>query len=60
MKIKMNTSFAGEWSCNAGDIVERPDAEARRLIEAGYAVAVREAAPVQTATRAPILEKAIK
>ena len=37
MKIKMLASFQGEWSCAAGDEIERPDTEATRLIEAGYA-----------------------
>lgn len=41
MKIKMLASFAGDWSCSVGDEIDRPDAEARRLIEAGFAVPVR-------------------
>lgn len=57
MKIRMLTSFAGEWSCNAGETIDRPDAEAARLIEAGYAEPVREAAPVETAARKPAYEK---
>ncbi len=52
MKIKMLAGFSGEWSCNRGDEIERPRKEALRLIEAGYAVAVREEKP-ETATKKP-------
>jgi hypothetical protein len=60
MKIKMTVAFSGEWTCNAGDVVERPEDEAARLIEAGFAVPVRDAAPVETATRKVQAEKAAK
>jgi hypothetical protein len=39
MKIKMLTSMAGEaFAFKPGDVVDREDAEAIRLIEKGYAV----------------------
>lgn len=41
MKIKMLASFAGAWSCNRGDEIDRPDDEAIRLIDAGFAQPVR-------------------
>lgn len=41
MKIKMLVSFAGQWSCGVNEEIERPDAEARNLIKAGFAVAVK-------------------
>lgn len=51
MKVKMLTSMAGaEYSLSPGDVREFPDAEAKRLIEAGYA------APAALAKR----EKAVK
>lgn len=49
MKIKMLASFSGEWTCRRGDEVDRPDAEAIRLIEAGFAEPLREA-NVETTT----------
>lgn len=42
MKIRMNTSIAGPgFVAGVGDVIERPDTEAKRLIEAGYAEAVK-------------------
>lgn len=55
MKIKMLASFAGEWSCNRGDEVERPDDEAIRLIDAGLAVPVRDV-PLETAVAKSVKE----
>ena len=42
MKIKMLVSFAGNWSCNANDIIEKPDIEAKNLIKAGFAVPIKD------------------
>jgi len=41
MKIKMLVSFAGGWSCSVGDEIDKPDSEAKNLIKAGFAVAVK-------------------
>lgn len=42
MKIKFTTSLAGADFCrNPGDVADVPDAEAHRLIAAGYAVPVK-------------------
>jgi len=39
MKIKMTTGLSGpDYSLSPGDVRDFPAAEARRLIEAGYAV----------------------
>lgn len=38
MRLKMLQSFSGDWSCASGDIIERPDEEAIRLIDAGFAI----------------------
>jgi hypothetical protein len=57
MKIRMLASFCGEWTCRRGDEVERPDKEAIRLIEAGFAEPLR-AAPVETTMNKPAAEKA--
>ena len=52
MKIKLLVSFAGvDFALDAGAVTDRfPDAEAIRMIEAGYAAPVAEG-PVETATR---------
>lgn len=51
MKIKLTTSLSGADYClSPGDEREFPDAEATRLIEAGFAVPVS----------APKVEKAVK
>lgn len=42
MKIKMLCSISGDWLANRGDIVDRPDVEAQRLIEAGFAELAEE------------------
>jgi hypothetical protein len=40
MQIILTTSLVGHgFAHNAGDTIDRPDAEAQRLIEAGYATA---------------------
>lgn len=42
MKIKFTTCMVGgDFTRNAGDVADVPDAEAKRLIEAGFAVPVR-------------------
>ena len=58
MKIKMSVSISGEWTAIPGDVVDLPDDEAIRLIEAGFAEPVRDAAPVETAVRKQAVEKA--
>lgn len=52
----MRVSFAGAgFSASPGDVVERPDDEARRLIERGYALPAESAeAPVERAVPAPV------
>jgi len=56
MKIKMRVSFAGAgFSAGPGDEVDRPDAEAIRLIEKGYASPL-SAMPVERAVREPASE----
>lgn len=57
MKIKMTTSMAGpDFSLNVGEETERfGPAEATRLINAGFAVAV--AAPIERAKAIPVKEK---
>lgn len=52
MKIKLLVSFAGvDFALDAGAVTDRfPDAEAIRMIEAGYAEPVAEA-QVETATK---------
>ena len=37
MFLKMLAAFTGGFNCNVGDIRERPDDEAVRLIKAGFA-----------------------
>lgn len=38
MKVKLTTDRAGwGWEQRAGDVVELPDAEAKRLVQAGQA-----------------------
>ncbi|MBS7545112.1 hypothetical protein [Ancylobacter oerskovii] len=58
MKIKMLTSLAGVgFALAPGDETDRfPDAEARRMVEAGYAVPVAEEKR-EIATRKPAPEK---
>lgn len=57
MIIKMQIGLAGpEYSLSPGDEHDFPEAEAIRLIEAGYAVPV-VAAKVERAVKAPVKEK---
>lgn len=43
MKIRMLTGLSGpDVSAGPGDVIERSEAEAQRLIEAGFAEPVRE------------------
>lgn len=60
MKLKMLTSMAGaDFALSPGDETERfGDREAGRLIEAGYAVPVREATVEKAVKGAP--ERAVK
>jgi len=56
MKIKMRVSFAGAgFSASPGDEIERPDVEAIRLIEKGYASPL-SAVPVERAVHEPAPE----
>lgn len=51
MQIEITRSIAMADLCpKAGDRIDRPDAEARSLIDAGYAVAVKATAPAKKAT----------
>lgn len=57
MKIQMVVGLSGnEYSLSPGDVREFPDAEAIRLIEAGYAVPVAEET-VERAVIAPAQER---
>ena len=40
MLIRMTIAITGQWVADRGQEVKRPDAEALRLIEAGFAEAV--------------------
>jgi len=62
MKIRMKTTARGpEWGADEGQIVDRPDDEARYLIKKGFAepvaslveTAVKPPQNVQTATKKP-------
>ncbi len=56
MKIKMRVHFAGAgFSAAPGDEIDRPNDEAIRLINKGYAVPLG-AMPVETAVRVPVVE----
>ena len=57
MKVRMKTSAASPtWTANEGDIVNRPDEEARQLLEGGYAEKIEEpdATPSEAAVVAAI------
>ncbi len=58
MKIKMTVSMAGtEFTLDVNEETERfPDAEAQRLIEAGYAVPVVAAKIERTVLASPKIE----
>lgn len=56
MKIKMRVHFAGAgFAAAPGDEIDRPNDEAIRLINKGYAVPLG-AMPVETAVRVPVVE----
>ncbi len=60
MKVKLLVSRVGPSGAqNAGDEIEVPADEARRMIDAGQAEIVRAAEP-ETAVRKPRVEKARK
>lgn len=60
MKIKLLVARAtATGSENRGDVIDAPEAEAIRMIEAGQAEPVREAKP-ERAVRRPKAEKASK
>ncbi len=60
MKIKLLTARAGALGAqNRGDVVDVPDAEAARMIEAGQAEPIRRVEP-EKAVRRPKAEKATK
>lgn len=49
MQIRMKSIAAGpEWSAQPGQSIDLPEAEARQLVEGGYAEDL-DAAPVETA-----------
>lgn len=57
MKIKMLTSMSGPtMQRNRGDEIDVPDAEAKRLVEAGFAAPAIERKG-ETAVKAPAPEK---
>jgi hypothetical protein len=57
MKIKMRVHFAGpSFSASPGDEIERPDDEAMRLVQKGYAVALTAMPEVETAVPKPVVE----
>lgn len=57
MKIKMLVDMAGVgFSLSPGDEWETDDQQAKRLIEAGYAVPVAET-KIETTTLEPVTEK---
>jgi len=60
MKIKLLTARATATGAeNRGDVIDVPDAEAVRMIEAGQAEAIRQAAP-EKAVSARKAERAAK
>lgn len=51
MRLRFTTCMVGgDFVRNAGDIADVPDAQAARLIEAGFAEVVREPEQIETAT----------
>lgn len=52
MKIKMLVSMAGAEAINVGDERDVDDAEAKRLIEAGYAMPIATAPKGERSTKA--------
>lgn len=60
MKIKLLVSRATATGAeNRGDVIEAPDAEAIRMIEAGQAEPIREDSP-ERAVKKPKAERAAK
>jgi hypothetical protein len=60
MKILMLETLSGiDYVLNAGEVVDRPDAEAIRFIAAGIASAVLEPSSRETATK-PVRLRAVK
>jgi len=60
MKIKMLTGMAGvDYSLSPGDERDFDDAEAIRLIDAGFAVPVA-ATEIETTTLEPVAEKRVR
>lgn len=57
MKIKMLVHIAGPGlAAGAGEEIDRPDSEALRLIQKGYAAAAEVRPAVETAVPAPVVE----
>ena len=51
MLIRFTTCLAGaDFVRNPGDVAELPDAEAKRLIAAGFAAPAKSAEQIETAT----------
>lgn len=54
MKVLMLSSIAGpSWSCRPGKTYDFPEAEAKRLINAGIAKAIEAPKPVEAAILEP-------
>ena len=60
MRIKLIGPVIGAWTGKPGDEVDRPDPEAKQLIAGGFAVPLKDAATLETATVNPKLETATK
>jgi F0F1-type ATP synthase membrane subunit b/b' len=61
MKVRLLVARAGaDFSQNRGDVIEVSAAEGERMIEAGQAEILRQAAAPEKAVRAAAVEKATK
>lgn len=59
MKIKFTTSMAGAfWTHGPGDEAHLPEDEAQRLVEAGYAVPVKDVVIEKAVLPNPVAETA--
>lgn len=60
MKIRLTTSLAGAETLPAGSTIETTEDEARRLVEAGFAVYVDEPPAEKTAAKKEEAEERIQ
>lgn len=60
MRIKLTAVVLGAWKGKPGDEVDRPDAEAQRLVKAGFAIALDPPPKLETATVSDELETTSK